>query len=219
MGERFLYSVFPKMLIKNLPGVPAFKNSKSLSLTKDEVKICLRSGSVYRRFANESKTEKVNLSNIDRLHHDRFMTEEEYEEFKKRSVDSNRGQINFSSTVVTPPVAAEEVKEAEVVSTETVAAPAMEESKVESETTDTNVEVTTDTLNETESIAEESVSTPVAVEEVKEAEVVSTEETNTKVATETTTLATNSPVVNNTTDSKKTTAKYNNNQGKNKNKH
>ena len=209
MGERFLYSVFPKMLIKNLPGVPAFKNSKSLSLTKDEVKICLRSGSVYRRFANESKSEKVNLSNIDRLHHDRFMTEEEYEEFKKRSVDSNRGQINFTSTVVTPPVAVEEVKEAEVVSTETVA-PATEESKVESETVDSNVEVTTDTLNETESTAEESVSTPVAVEEVKEAEVVSTE---------TVAPATNTPVANNTTDSKKTTAKYNNNQGKNKNKH
>lgn len=207
MEERFLYSVFPKMLIKNLPGVPAFKNSKSLSLTKDEVKICLRSGSVYRRFANESKTEKVNLSNIDRLHHDRFMTEEEYEEFKKRSVDSNRGQINFSSTVVSTPVAVdEEVKEAEVLSTETV---------------DNNVEeAATDTVNEAESIAEESVSTPVAVdEEVKEAEVLSTEETNTNVATETAAPTVNTPVVSNTTDSKKTTAKYNNNQGKNKNKH
>ena len=217
MGERFLYSVFPKMLIKNLPGVPAFKNSKSLSLTKDEVKICLRSGSVYRRFANESKTEKVNLSNIDRLHHDRFMTEEEYEEFKKRSVDSNRGQINFSSTVVTPLVTVEEVKEAEVVSTEESSA--TEESKVDSETVDSNAEVATDTVNETESIAEESVSTPVAVEEVKEAEVVSTEDSNAEVDTETVAPATNTPVANNTTDSKKTTVKYNNNQGKNKNKH
>ena len=92
METRFLYSVFPKMLIRNLPGVSAFRTQKSLSLTKDEVKYCLKFGTVYRRFVNESKNERVTLENIDRLHNDRYMTEVEYEAFKKENIDSNRGQ-------------------------------------------------------------------------------------------------------------------------------
>lgn len=81
---RYIYSINPKKIIKFLCGkpiVPAIRNSRSLSLTKEEVRECLKYGTVYRRFANESRNERVTTRNIDRLHNAKFMTEEEYEKF------------------------------------------------------------------------------------------------------------------------------------------
>lgn len=108
MEDRYLYSVFPKMLIRDLPGVGAFRSQKSLSLSKDEVKYCMKFGSVYRRFANENKTERVTMSNIDRLHNAVYMTEEEYEQYLKANVDSNRGQGTIDITTTETETAAEE---------------------------------------------------------------------------------------------------------------
>ena len=79
---RYLYSINPKRVIKFLGGVqlnPPIRVSKSLNLTKSEVLECLKSGSVYRRFANEGRLARVTLLNVDRLHQAKFMTESEYE--------------------------------------------------------------------------------------------------------------------------------------------
>lgn len=83
MSERYLYSVHPKRVIKNLSDtIPVIRTNKTLSLTLDEVRICLKSATVYRRFANENRIERVTISNVERFHNARFMTEKEYEDFK-----------------------------------------------------------------------------------------------------------------------------------------
>ena len=92
MEQRFLYSVYPKRVIKSIPGT-VIRTAKSLYLNKEEVLICLKNGSVYRRFANESRNEKVTILNIDRLHNAKFMTEEEYEAFLQANIDSKRGSV------------------------------------------------------------------------------------------------------------------------------
>ena len=88
----YLYSVYPKKVIRELPTLP-IRHPKSLYLDKDQVLICLKYGSVYRRFANENRNERVTISNLDRLHNDKFMTEEEYEKFKLSKIADNRGSI------------------------------------------------------------------------------------------------------------------------------
>ena len=70
---RFLYSVNPKKIIKNLDGVGAIRIPKSLYLTKEQVKECLKYGSVYRRFANENRNVRVTVTNIDLLHQEKFV--------------------------------------------------------------------------------------------------------------------------------------------------
>jgi len=76
---RFLYSVYPQRPIKGiLPNNRPINGPRSLSLTKEEVLTCLKFGTVYRRFANEGKNERVTMSNIDRLHNERFIMEKDY---------------------------------------------------------------------------------------------------------------------------------------------
>lgn len=101
---RFLYSINPKKLIRFLNGnpiIPPIRTSKTLSLTKEEVRECLKYGSLYRRFANEGVNVRVTINNIDRLHNAKLMTEEEYKKFleeenEKPQVESdsmNRGTV------------------------------------------------------------------------------------------------------------------------------
>ena len=147
---RFLYSINPKKLIRFLNGnpiIPPIRTSKTLSLTKEEVRECLKYGSLYRRFANEGVNVRVTLNNIDRLHNAKLMTEEEYEKFleeenKKPQVESdpmNRGTV-FDTEERVPerkketeptPVAVEEEKKVEV-SDEIKSDSISEESKEES---------------------------------------------------------------------------------------
>lgn len=77
--QKFLYYVYPKKPIRNaVEGVPLLRSAKSLYLTKEEVLKCLKFGSVYRRFVNEDRNERVTPMTLDRLHNARFMTEAEY---------------------------------------------------------------------------------------------------------------------------------------------
>ena len=79
MAEKsYLYTVHPKRAITGLEGVKVIRTAKSLMLTKEDVKICLQKASVYRRFAPEGKIERVTIGNIDRLHNDKYITEEEW---------------------------------------------------------------------------------------------------------------------------------------------
>ena len=92
METTYLYSVNPKKIIKDLPTLP-IRSPRSLYLTKEQVMICLKSGTVYRRFAAENRNERVTILNIDRLHNDKFMTEEEYKAFLESKTNDQRGTI------------------------------------------------------------------------------------------------------------------------------
>ena len=167
----FLYSVSPKKPIKGIleNGRP-INSSKSLQLTLDQVQKCMACGSVYRWFANEDKLERVTSLNMERLHNEKFMTEEEFAEFKLNGVAGNAGKV---VDVVEEP--APVVEEAKV--EEEVAAPAADETPVE----EVKVE-------EAPVVEEEKVEEVAPVEEVVE-EVHATEEAPVEeVATEETSV-------------------------------
>ena len=160
LENTFLYSVYPKRVIKELPTTTPIRTPKSLYLTKDQVKICLKYGSVYRRFANEKRNEKVTILNVDRLHNATFMTEEEYDKFKDSLVSDKRGSVivtgeetkmveeehnkikNSSISDKKEPVINKEVvnneqsKDEKIVNTSST----VEENKKETEETSTNIE-------------------------------------------------------------------------------
>ena len=91
--KTYLYSVNPRKTITGLSKVAPFRSPKSLFLTLDDVKACLEKATVYRRFANEGRVEKVTIGNVDRLHNDVFMTEKEFEEFKVSELGKNSATV------------------------------------------------------------------------------------------------------------------------------
>ena len=99
MDNTFLYEVRPFRVITGLEGVNFIRSPKSLFLTKDDVIKCLEKGAVYRRFANEGRVERVDIGSVDRFHNEKYMTEEEFEEFKK-----NGGLVETAKVEVTEPV-------------------------------------------------------------------------------------------------------------------
>ena len=111
MDVRYLYSVNPKKPIRTIKGVPILRTPKSLQLTKEDVLECLKYGSVYRRFANENRIERVTVNSVDRFHNAKFMTEEEYEAFLKANIDSKTGTVINTQVVVEEPVKEEPVVE------------------------------------------------------------------------------------------------------------
>lgn len=169
---RFLYSVYPKLPIKKvIAGVPVLRVNKSLYLTKEEVAGCLKFGTVQRRFANENKIEKVTPSNLDRLHNAKYMTEEEYEKFKKSQISDNRGSIIDATpilpkTVVEEPVVTTTTEEPVVEETEEVIViePVVEQTTEEV----TNTEEVVEETNNTEEIDDEIVVEPVVEETTEE---------------------------------------------------
>lgn len=126
---RFLYSVYPQRPIKGLlPNNRPINGPRSLSLTKEEVLICLKSGSVYRRFANENRNERVDLTNIDRLHNERFIMEKDY---KVDSLGKDSGTVVDTAPEKTPEKAEEKVVEEPVKVEDTPVSEAVEEKKEE----------------------------------------------------------------------------------------
>ena len=83
MEQTYLYEVRPHKIITGIHGVPYIRTPRAVYLTKDEVLICLQKGSVYRRFANLDKLERVTVTNVDRLHNEKFISEEEWIGTKK----------------------------------------------------------------------------------------------------------------------------------------
>ena len=96
--KKFLYSVNPRKVIKNIAGVAAVRTSKSLFLTKEEVLECVKCGTVYRRFSAD-KIVKVTPAELDRLHREEFMTEQEYAKFNADSQGKDRGTTKEVPTV------------------------------------------------------------------------------------------------------------------------
>ena len=90
----FLYTVNPRKVITGLSGVNAIRTAKSLFLTKEDVKICLQKATVYRRFANEGINERVTVGNIDRLHRENYVSEEDWEATVIKEMSKGHGIVN-----------------------------------------------------------------------------------------------------------------------------
>lgn len=146
MDVRYLYSVNPKKPIRTIKGVPILRTPKSLQLTKEDVRECLKFGSVYRRFANENRIERVTINSVDRFHNAKFMTEEEYEAFLKANIDSKTGTV---------------------INTQMVEEPVVEEVLVEETVDETPVEEIEESLVIEDEVFDDTVSED-AVEEVEE---------------------------------------------------
>ena len=150
MEQTYLYEVRPHRIITGIHGVPYIRSPRSVYLTKEEVLICLQNGSVYRRFANLDKLERVTVTNVDRLHNENFIPEEEWKtECLKKA----------EAPVEEAPVIDEPTKQEEVVEE----APAVEEPEVAEE--DSKVDETAPV-----EVAEEPAEVEEAEEEVAEEE-------------------------------------------------
>ena len=163
---RYLYSINPKKVIKFLCGnmmKPPIRVSKSLRLTKEEVLDCLKYGSVYRRFANENRIERVTTLNIDRLHNEKFLTEEEYYKMMTtKESDDNRGTVINEEPFVEEKEVVEQVEETHQEVEDTV-----EEEIAESEKEDVEFEEDSKEEVEEESV-EDTEPTQSPVEEATE---------------------------------------------------
>lgn len=165
---RYLYSVNPKKPIKGvLENGRPINSSKSLNLTIEQVQKCMACGSVYRWFANEDKLERVTSLNMERLHNEKFMTEEEFAEFKLNGVAGNAGKV---VEVVEEP--APVVEEAKV---EEVAAPAADETPIEEVKVEEVTPVEEEKAVEAEPVVEEVVEEVPPTEEAPVEEVAAEE--------------------------------------------
>lgn len=146
--EKFLYIVKPRIPIRNLVKGKLIFREATLMLSLDEVKMCLKHGPVYRKFANDPKTAiQVTLNNCERLHQRDYVTE-----------------LNVASTFIpkedpeeVKPVAEEPVDDVVVETTEAAVEEAVDEAVVE---TTEAAEVT----EEAAEVAEEAVDEVVAEE-------------------------------------------------------
>lgn len=97
---KYLYSINPKKPIRTLPELGLLRSRKTLELSKEQVLEILKYASVYRRF-DSNTIERVSVSNLDRLHNDKFMTEDQYKKFLSDQND-HRGEsvINLVDKIV-----------------------------------------------------------------------------------------------------------------------
>ena len=98
----FLYTVNPRKVITGLSGVNTIRTSKSLFLTKEDVKICLQKATVYRRFAAEGINERVTIGNIDRLHREKYISEKNWEAEVSKEMSKGHGKVNSTSEPENP---------------------------------------------------------------------------------------------------------------------
>jgi hypothetical protein len=94
--EVFNYQVNTIMPITGL-SIGNIMVPSTVKLTKEDVLKCLEKAPVFRRF-NNTKLIRVTVSNLDRLHNEKFMTESEYEEFVDKLSDA-RGIVEIPSTI------------------------------------------------------------------------------------------------------------------------
>lgn len=91
--SKFRYTVTPVGVIKlKSLGNVGIRSPKTLDLTLDEVKTCLKKAKVYRRF-NGTLIKKVTLSNCERLHNEEYIPEEDYKDFVLKNKSKDRGTV------------------------------------------------------------------------------------------------------------------------------
>lgn len=81
MAETFLYAVHPKRIITGLSSGRCVRVAQSIQLTKDDVYACLKKAAVYRRFPLDGNI-RVTVSNVDRLHRNEFISEEQWKKMQ-----------------------------------------------------------------------------------------------------------------------------------------
>lgn len=94
---KYLYTIHPRRPIKGLSEVPIVRVPKTLALTKDDVRKCLKLAAVWRRFDNGDNLVRVVPSSVDRLHNEKFMTEEEYKKFVSDQKGINHGTVKVDN--------------------------------------------------------------------------------------------------------------------------
>ena len=74
-----MYVVNPRTILRNIPYVKTgfIMKPGSFLLTKEAVLLCLKGATVYRKFSVDH-AERVTILNVDRLHNEKFITEEEW---------------------------------------------------------------------------------------------------------------------------------------------
>ena len=75
--REFLYTVYPRTILRNVPYIGFIMKPGSFKLTKEAVLVCLKGAAVYRKFSADH-AERVTILNLDRLHNETFITEEEW---------------------------------------------------------------------------------------------------------------------------------------------
>ena len=169
MAEKsYLYAVHPKRAITGLEGVKVLRTAKSLLLTKEDVKICLQKASVYRRFAAEGKIERVTIGNIDRLHNDNYISEEDWAKMDKDKAVEIKEDKRGTVVPGTDEVKAEPVQEPVKEESKQVEAPAkLDDAKVE----ETENESQAVPVEESVVVKDEVEDAPVSEEANEESEV------------------------------------------------
>ena len=156
----FLYEVHPKRVITGIPGIPAIRVRKSVYLTKDDVIKCLEKGSVYRRFS--LKTERVTTANLDRVHREEYISEEDWPDFLVKLKAEGNGQV-VDTTPETP-------------NTEEDKIGTVQEVTVPEETVTTSEEKENTNTDSTETSEVDAENNSVETDEVSQAEVKSENE-------------------------------------------
>ena len=155
MAKTYLYSVSPKKPIRFLCGeavVPPIRTPRSLQMTLEQVKDCLNYGSVYRRFNEEGRNERVTTANVERLHNANFIEEKDYFEcLSKVVVDKKENNTDERGT-------AEITEEVE---------PAIEANREEN----VSVDVVSSEVNSENATEDQSNSTIIPGEEIEEDEI------------------------------------------------
>lgn len=80
---KFKYSVNPRRQINEIKEVGSIRKNCTLNLTKDQVRTCLKTGAIiYRRFS-PSNIVRVFGIDLDRLHNEKFYSEEEWNKMQE----------------------------------------------------------------------------------------------------------------------------------------
>lgn len=169
-NKTFIYAVHPRKPITGIPGVPVIRTNKSVYLTKDDVIDCLRLAAVFRRFPE--KTERVTIDNVDRLHRDSYISEEDW----KKKMDLKKEDHSSTVPTVTMP---ETISNAEESLVEDKSEEQVEEAVVENveETNSVEGDEESQEIDEeaTDETVEESDSEEVVEDEVKEEDEITAE--------------------------------------------
>ena len=166
-NEVYLYTVHPKRPLK-IEGVGVVRTPKTLSLTKEDVKLAIKGASVYRRFANIGINERVTTLNIDRLHRAEYISEKDWEQVKINEASEGHAEVASKPEVEPTPAEESTVEEATEVVTEEESTVITEEPVVEDEA----VEVAEEVVSEDSVVEEAVVDDDEEVVDVVEGEVI-----------------------------------------------
>ena len=169
---KYAYQIHPKKPIRALPEFGLIRTKRTLMLTKEQVKKVLPFASVYRRF-NHDTVERVTIYNLDRLHNERLMTEEEYKIFTTHNTVFVKPEDVVVEAKVEEPVVAQE--DSDVVENDSPSIPTENEENIVFATEDVQEDTISGAFTEESTESEESDAETQIAEAVEETVVVEPE--------------------------------------------